>query len=141
MKYFAKVRDYISRFIKKGLSPKEIALGVAVGTFVACVPVFGTHTIIAIFLASILRVNTLIVLLGTQISNPVSYPFQLFVSAQIGNLLLHGRLLRITFSGDISYFNHYIWPILAGSLFLGVVVSGLSYVVVKGFLKRKQRAA
>lgn len=141
MKLFSKIKDYIIRFTKKGLTPKEIALGIAVGIFVAFVPVLGTHTVIAIFLASVLRVNTLIVLLGTQISNPVSYPFQLFLCAQVGNLLLHGSFLRITFSGDINYVSHYIWPILAGSLFLGVVLSGLSYLFVKGYLHRRNSAA
>ncbi len=139
MRYLSRLKDYILRFSKKGLTPHEIALGVAIGIFVAFIPLFGTHTITAIALASVLRVNTLIVLLGTQISNPLTFPFQLFVSAEIGSLILHGKLLELTFSDEMSaLLSHYLLPIIVGGLVLGVVGSGASYVLVKGFFLRKR---
>lgn len=138
MKYFSKLKDYILRFIKKGLTPHEIALSLAVGVFVAFIPVFGTHTVTAIFLASVLRVNTLIVLLGAQISNPISFPFQIFISAEVGNLILNGTLLEIKFSKEINYLSHYLWPIIVGSLVLGTGLSVISYFLIKFFLKRRR---
>jgi uncharacterized protein len=138
MKYISKLKDYILRFSKKGLTPHEISLGVAVGIFVAFIPLFGSHTITAIALASLLRVNTLIVLLSTQISNPLTFPFQLFVSAEVGSLILHGQFLEIKISRDISYLHHYILPIIMGSLVLGVCFSVLSFLLVKGLLKKKR---
>jgi hypothetical protein len=139
MKYFRKLKDYIVRLSKKGLSPHEIALGVAVGIFVAFIPLFGTHTIMAIALASLLRVNTLIVLLGTQISNPLTLPFQLFISAEVGSVILNGKFLEIKFSHELSYLlGHYLLPIIVGGLILGIVGSGLSYLLVKGFFYIKQ---
>jgi uncharacterized protein (DUF2062 family) len=138
MKYFEKLKDYIIRFNKKGLSPAEIAFAVALGNFIGFIPIIGTHTVIAIGLSYILRLNTLIVFLGTQISNPISFPFQIFISAEIGNLILHGRFLEIKFSRDISYLNHYIWPIIVGGLVLGIVVSGLSFFLIKYFLNKRR---
>jgi len=138
MKYFEKLKDYIIRFNKKGLSPAEIASAVALGNFIGFIPIIGTHTVIAIGLSYILRLNTLIVFLGTQISNPISFPFQIFISAEIGNLILHGRFLEIKFSRDISYLNHYIWPIIVGGLVLGIVVSGLSFFLIKYFLNKRR---
>ena len=138
MKYFEKLKDYIIRFNKKGLSPAEIASAVALGNFIGFIPLIGTHTIIALGLSYILRLNTLIVFLGTQISNPISFPFQIFISAEIGNLILHGRFLEIKFSRDISYLNHYIWPIIVGGLVLGIVVSGLSFFLIKYFLNKRR---
>ena len=137
MHYVSRIKEFILRFSKKGLTPHEISLGIAVGIFVAFIPIFGTHTITAIALASLLRVNTLIVLLGTQISNPLTFPLQLFISAEVGSLILNGRFLEITLSREISYLNHYIVPILLGSLVLGVLFSGLSFLLVKGLLKRR----
>lgn len=137
MKYISKLKDYILRFSKKGLTPREISLGVAVGIFVAFIPLFGSHTITAIALASLLRVNTLIVLLSTQISNPLTFPFQLFVSAEVGSLILNGKFLEIKISRDISYLHHYILPIIMGSLVLGVCSSVLSFLLVKGLLKKR----
>ena len=140
MKYFRKLKDYIVRLSKKGLSPDEIALGVAVGIFVAFIPLFGTHTIMAIALASLLRVNTLIVLLGTQISNPLTLPFQLFISAEVGSVILNGKFLEIKFSHELSYLlGHYLLPIIVGGLILGIVGSGVSYLLVKGFFYIKAK--
>jgi uncharacterized protein (TIGR03546 family) len=139
VKYFSKLKDTIIRFSKKGLSPKEIALAIAVGMFIAFIPVLGTHTIAAFALAYVFRLNTLIVILGSQISNPLSYPFQLFISAEVGSLILNGTFLEITFSRDINYLDHYILPIVIGSLVLGIIVSSLSYILIKNILHKKSR--
>ncbi len=138
MKYFSKLKAYIIRFSIKGLSPTEIAFAVALGNFIGFIPVIGTHTLIAFGLAHILRLNPLIVLLGTQISNPISFPFQIFISAEIGNLFLKGSFLKIKFSRDINYVSHYVWPIIVGSFVLGIVVSGLSFFLIKYFLNKRR---
>jgi len=141
MKYLAKLKDYILRFSSKGLSTNEIALGIALGNFVGFIPIMGTHTIVGIGLAYVLRLNTLIVLLGSQISNPISYPFQLFITAEVGSLLMHGRFLEIKFSKNIVYYlDNYVWPIVLGSIVLGTIVSASSYFIVRGFLERRKAA-
>lgn len=139
MKYFSKLKDVIIRFSKKGLSPKEIALAISVGTFIAFIPIMGTHTLTAFALAYVLRLNTLIVILGSQLSNPLSYPFQLFISAEVGSLILNGTFLEITFSRDVSYLYHYILPIIVGSFVLGIIVSVLSYILTKNILHKRHR--
>lgn len=138
MRYIAKLKDCIKRFSIKGLSTHEIAAGIALGNFIGFIPLIGTHTVMAIAFASLLRLNTLIVLLGTQISNPLSFPFQLFLSAEVGNLILNGDFLEIKFSREINYLSHYLLPILTGSLILGISVSGVSYFSVKGLLRRRK---
>lgn len=132
-------KECLVRVSKKGLTPHEIALGVAVGIFVAFLPFVGTHTVTAIALASLLRVNTLIVLLGTQISNPLTLPFQLFLSAEVGNLLLRGKFLEITFSGEfMTLIGHYVAPVIVGGLALGIVSSCASFLLVRGLLNRNR---
>jgi uncharacterized protein (TIGR03546 family) len=141
MRYFSKLKDYVIRFNKRGLSPHQIALAIALGNFIGFMPIIGTHTVIAIGLAFIFRLNLLIVILGTQISNPVSYPFQLFISAETGNLILNGKFLEIEFSREINYLSHYLLPIVVGSLILGIIVSCLSYTLIKFFLNKRRRPA
>jgi uncharacterized protein (DUF2062 family) len=118
VKYFSKLKDIIIRFSKKGLSPQEIALAIAVGTFIAFIPIMGTHTLTAFAL---------------------SYPFQLFISAEVGSLILDGDFLEITFSHNINYLEHYIWPIIVGSLVLGIIVASLSYILIKNILHKRSR--
>ena len=138
MKYFSKLKQNIIQLLKKGLSPDEIARGIAAGVFIAFIPFFGTHTITAIGAAQVLRLNTLIVILGTQISNPLSFPFQIFLSAEIGSLLLKGQLIKINYSESVSLLQHYLPPILLGSLVLSIVASALSFFLIRFLLKRRQ---
>lgn len=138
MKYLKTLKEYIIRLSKKGLSSSEIAFAVALGNFIGFIPVIGTHTLMAFGLAYVLRLNPLIVFLGTQISNPISYPFQIFISAEVGNLILKGSFLKIEFSKRINYLNHYVWPIVVGSQVLGVIVSGMSYLLINYFLSKRR---
>ncbi|MEW6586246.1 MAG: DUF2062 domain-containing protein [Nitrospirota bacterium] len=137
MKFFPKLKDYLVRLSKKGLTPEEIARGIAVGIFIACIPFYGTHTITAIGAAHLFRLNTLIVILGTQASNPLSLPFQLFVSAEIGSLLLKGKFLDVTYPASAGLLEHYILPIIVGSLIFGAASSFLAYLSAKSFLMRR----
>ena len=141
MRYFEKLRNYIINLSRKGLTPHEIAVGMAVGILIAFVPVIGTHTILALGLASLLRLSPLVVILGTQISNPITYPFQLFICAEAGNLLLRGHFLEIRFSRHMNLFSHYLWPIIVGSVVLGILSAGAAYVLIKFFIKKRRRRA
>jgi uncharacterized protein (DUF2062 family) len=128
----------LARSIRQGVSSAEIAFALALGIFIAFVPMIGVHTVMAFLMAFLFRVNPLIVLLGTQISNPFTFPFQLFVSAQTGNLLLHGTLIRIELSGE-DWVGRYLVPLLTGSLVLGVICSVLFYFGSYGILKRRAK--
>lgn len=139
MKYITVIKDYLIRLRKKGLTPSEIASAFALGNFISFMPLIGTHTVTAIALASLLRLNTLIIILGTQLSNPLTIPIQLFASAEIGNLILYGSFLEIEFSRNISYLEHYILPLFVGSLVLGAIVAAISYTCVKMCLQKKKR--
>ncbi|MBI5846750.1 MAG: DUF2062 domain-containing protein [Nitrospirae bacterium] len=122
-----KYKETITRFMKKGLSPSRIAFAIALGNFVGILPLVGLHTVVAIGLAHLLRLNIMIVFLGTQISNPISFPFILFISAQIGSLMLSGALLKIQFTTDLAILRTYVIPTVIGGIVLGLAVSSVSY--------------
>lgn len=134
---FRKIKTAIKDFLLKGLSPAEIAFGVSLGNFVGILPFLGLHTVMALGLAYLLRLNMGVVFLGTTISNPFSFPFILFISAQIGNLLLNGSLLDITFSGDaMDLIKQYIYPTLIGSIVLGLAVGTVTYPITLRFARK-----
>ncbi len=133
---FRKYRGMIMDFLHKGMSPAEIAFGVALGNFVGILPFLGFHTVMAIGLAYIMRLNILVVFLGTQISNPFSFPFIVFISAQIGSLVMHGTLLDLKFTSDLGIIKKYILPTIVGSILLGLSVSIPSYFITLKFAKR-----
>jgi len=133
---FGKYREKIRGFLRKGLLPSEIAFAVDLGNFVGILPILGLHTVLAVGLAYLLRLNIVIVLLGTQISNPFSFPFILFASAQIGNLMLSGSLLNVQFTTDLSVLKTYIMPTMIGSIVLGLMVGSLSYFLTLAVTRR-----
>jgi len=133
---FSKYRETIRGFLRKGLLPSEIAFAIALGNFVGILPILGLHTVLAVGLAYLLRLNIVIVFLGTQISNPFSFPFILFVSAQIGNLMLCGRLLDVQLTTDLTVLKTYIMPTVIGSVILGFAVSSLSYFLTLSVARR-----
>lgn len=69
-------------------SPERIARGVAAGTFVSFTPLFGFHFILAALIARGLRGNIMAGLLGTFFGNPISFPFIVIGSVELGNLIL-----------------------------------------------------
>lgn len=134
---FRKIKTAIKDFLIRGLSPAEIALGVSLGNFVGILPFLGLHTVIALGLAYILRLNMGVVFLGTTISNPLSFPFILFISSQIGSVILTGSLLDMTFSGDaIALVKQYLYPTLIGSIVLGLAVGTVTYPITLRFARR-----
>lgn len=139
MKIFklSEYKQLIKQFIKSGLTSKEIAIGIALGNFVGILPFIGLHTVMSIGCAYIFRLNPLIVIIGSNISNPISFPFILFISAQIGSLLLNGGFLSIKLDGNIiDIVNYYLLPTILGSILLGIVAGCVSYFLVLKMVSR-----
>lgn len=86
-------RYYYLRFIRLQDSPFSLALGAALGASIAVTPTLPLHTVCIIGLTLFLRVNTIAALLvGTLVSNPLTFAGQYYLSWKIGNILLPGKL-------------------------------------------------
>ncbi len=64
---------------------QQLALAVGVGVFIGCLPFYGIHALLAVPAALFLRLNYLVVFLGTQISLPYVAPFLALASIRIGS--------------------------------------------------------
>ena len=64
------VRVIKFRILHANDSPHRIALGVSLGLFLACMPIFGLHILIALLLCILLRANKLAALTCVWVSNP-----------------------------------------------------------------------
>ncbi len=136
MRVLQKYRLLVTDFLKKGLAPRQIAAGIALGNFVGILPFLGLHTVMAVGLAYLLRLNIVIVFLGANISNPITFPFILFASAQLGSLVLRGSFLELSYTADLGIIKQYVVPTILGSVILGAVVSAVSYVVTLRLARR-----
>ncbi|TMV51839.1 DUF2062 domain-containing protein, partial [Thioclava sp. BHET1] len=76
--------------------PHRIARGVAVGIFISFTPFFGFHLLFAAGLAWLIGGNIIASLLATLVGNPLTFPFIMEGSVELGSLILqqhHGMHL------------------------------------------------
>ncbi|HEV3215397.1 MAG TPA: DUF2062 domain-containing protein [Vicinamibacterales bacterium] len=116
--------------LKTHRTPAEIGAAVGAGVFLGCTPFFGLHTLLAMALSFLFRLNFVYVLIGTQISNPFLAGFLTVASVGVGRYVIK------TSSHTVAGFS-LEW--LVGSLVVGVtlgIASGLtSYLVARKFAR------
>jgi uncharacterized protein (DUF2062 family) len=63
----------------------------ALGVFIACLPIYGFQSIVGLFLAKKLKLHPLSVLTGAQLSTPPIGPALFLCAVDIGHVMLHGH--------------------------------------------------
>ena len=145
----------------------KISRGIAVGVFTCFTPFFGMHFFIAGWLAWVVRGNVMAALMATFFGNPLTFPFIVAVSMELGAFLL-GRppiplqdvvpafseaavelwqnLMAMftadrTAWGSLSGFWHrYFLPYLIGGIIPGVVFGTAGYFLSNPILNAYQKA-
>jgi len=90
-----KLKELWRRAKSERASPREIGWAVAIGAFSGCTPAIGTHTWVALGLATLLKKNRLFAWLGSRISNMVMLPFIALAEVQVAHRLRTGEWLVI----------------------------------------------
>jgi len=127
--------------LKEHLSPKEVSLALGLGVLVGCTPFFGFHTFIILLLSPLLRLNVLLLWIGTQISIPPLAPLLAFASIHIGLYVMGENPVfpsnPWSFQSGMEFFSYWILGSMILGTILSVVTMGLSYFVSIRFLNRK----
>jgi uncharacterized protein (DUF2062 family) len=117
--------------------------------FLGASPLWGLHTLLAIFLSFLLNLNKPAVLLGTLISNPLLAPLLIFVSLEAGSAILYGRGAHLSVEeikalmeapNARELMNEYLLPYCAGSVVVGLVLAFLTFWIAL-WSARRYRAA
>lgn len=124
-------------------SPQDIALGVAVGVFIAHTPFYGFHTFIALaFAVLIRRVNKIAILSGLLVTVPPIAPFVYWIEYKIGRIVLGNSYPSFSWVTWEHFINHSMrilfYPLFVGGVILGIVNAIIFYCAVL-FLIRKIR--
>lgn len=139
-----RVKNIIFRLILQSSTPGGIALGAAIGAFIAILPLYGFHTILVVIAAIIVPpANKVAIFLGTNISLPPTVPFITWGGYEIGRWLLPGRFdplqlsdfKKITFQSVVDRYQ----PLFLGSVILGVICAVIVYFLTLIVVKRIQR--
>lgn len=124
-----------------------MALGMAVGVFVAVTPTIPFHTIIAVIMAFALKASKPAAAIGVWFSNPITIPPLYYGSYKLGMLIL-GRSdgLDPSVLSLLELFKHGMGITIAmiiGGTVLGIAPAIASYFVTRHFFRklRARRAA
>ncbi len=145
------------RILRISATPHKVALGFAIGIFLACSPLFGMHIVLAIFLSWLLRANFAAAIIGTIFSNPLTFLLIVMADYKIGYFCLSFfsnvneislSQIRTLFDGlSLSNFSLLFkgaWdsimrPMILGGTLLGAILGSLSYISVYRAIARFQK--
>lgn len=123
--------------------PHYVALGMAIGVFVAVTPTIPFHTIIAIALAFVLKGSKPAAAIGVWVSNPVTIPFFYYGSYKIGALVMQMDLPEqmptesITDLLDLGF--DVTLAMMLGGCVLGILPAIVAYVLTLRLVRRVRR--
>jgi len=113
-------------------SPRKIARAVGFGMFVGWFPIFGTHTMLAVSGAWLLRVNPALVLAASWINNPFTI-VPIFMSGFYVGLAVTGSHVHLNWHANaetlIALARTFIIPFIVGNLILGTVAAVTGYFI------------
>jgi uncharacterized protein (DUF2062 family) len=133
------------KLLKEHRSPKEVAIGIAIGVWIGMSPFWGFHTIMALSISFLCHLNTPAVILGTMISNPWFAPFLIFLSVQIGCYILNTDDIFLSLEEIRHLLSNPTWegiyrqillPYVLGSLLLGTLLALLAFWLALWIAKR-----
>jgi len=122
-------------------SPARVALAVALGLFIGCLPVYGLHFVLCLLICLPLRLDLVLAYLVANISNPLVAPFLITLEVEVGSLLSTGQhaaftLERARQTGILGFaFQAGLGSVVVG-LALAAIGSASAYAIA-----RKRRAA
>jgi len=133
-------RIFREQILRTQDSNSKIATAIGFGFFMGIFPIWGFQMLVAIFFASIFRLNKVIVLIAANISIPPLIPFLLYLSYLGGGLLLN-QSIGLGFSTQFDFknikndlFQYYVGAI-AFSIILGLLGGFVSYILLFFFRK------
>ncbi len=104
----------------------------------------GLQTLLAIYVAEKLHLNSPVCVLGTQVALPPLMPFWLLVNTQVGYLLLHGGFVpwhpALWRAHPWTTAREFIAPLALGSLIVGMAAGTATVVAARMLLARYRPA-
>jgi uncharacterized protein len=111
--------------------PWRVALALSVGVFISFTPFYGVQTILALVVATLLRLNRAITVTGTWMNLPWFAPFIYAGAIKLGTVLLP----------DLHGLSGISLALLLGTTILGAAAAGLTYVVALTVIARRRARA
>ena len=133
--------------LKDHHAPHEVAAGVAAGSFIAILPLYGFHTLLCLAVAILMpKVNKLAILAGSSISIPPTVGIITWTAYDIGRFLLPDKHYpplswEYIWHFQIQRISEFYYPLFIGSIYLGLMCAMalylLTFLAVERFSKNR----
>jgi len=145
------LRRTVGQLLQLDDTPHRIALAFGLGVWLAFFPILGVHTILALLIAFMFRLNRAALLVGVYVSNPWTlaplYMAGTILGCEIFGVSsaeltsvdwgLHGRAF---YRALFESLRPLVWPFVVGNTVLGVAGGIVGYVVLREVLERRRAA-
>ena len=123
------------RFLAIRGTPRELALGLALGIFVGMSPFMGVHTAIAVLFAAIFKWSKISAAVGVQISNVATAPVVYWFTYHVGKFFYTSKVPfrmpnEFSFNGLLEMLKQtpeMIWILTIGGVIVGIPLAFLTY--------------
>ena len=136
-------RELVKSLLSLDDPPHKIALSFAIGVYISISPFFGFHTLLAILLSVVFRLNKVAAIIGSWMNNPWTLALVYYADLKIGCFILGNdvkfNIRPFTLEHYLNSGKYVFFDILVGSIVLGVVAGLLSYVVLRFILERRRK--
>ncbi len=120
------------------LSPARLAVSVAMGAFIGCLPIYGLHLPIILLLSLRLRLDGALAYLAANISNPFVAPFIVASQVHVGAWIVDGHApdlgSKLAMAQALASFPKYLVvgaPVVAVAIALPMSIAAWALTVVK----------
>ncbi len=115
---------------------KRFAAAIAVGIFIANLPIYGCQTVLSLIAARRLRLHPLAVIAGSHLSTPPFNAFLVCLAVIVGHWILNGQLIHWhdIYPPPDGYFDliqHMASAVILGSIVCGIGLGLLAYLVLQ----------
>jgi len=129
---------FIKRLLKENATPGGLASAAAVGVFLGVLPIFFLHSIVILYVASLLKLNKVVAFNAQHIGMP---PFVPALCIEVGFFLRRGHWLSdISFATVFNQFSDRLLEWFLGSLIIAplasILVWGAVYFVASVFRRK-----
>jgi uncharacterized protein len=121
---------------------RDFAAGLAIGVFIACVPLYGFQTVLSLFAARRFSLHPLPILAGSQLSAPPFAPALAVASVALGQAAISGKLPHLADwhfhhwpAFSMAAMNSFVVSWLIGGAVLGVLLAMITYMIAFTMMK------
>jgi len=133
-----KIRELVTHLNELQGDPHYIAMGMAIGAFIAMTPTMPFHMVIAVALAFVFHCSKTAAFIASRISNPITVPFLYYGSYKVGMFFIgNSSPFDEKYESIIELLNlglEVTMAMIAGGAILGIPAGLAAYFITRKFI-------